>query len=104
MADQEVRMSGPTLKVLKLLLEKPTEKRSGAEIARLAKIGSGTLYPLLVRLERAGWLTSEWEQIDPKKAGRPRRRFYRVSGEGYMKAQMALSELQMVGGVPSWSF
>src|SRR5439155_12302784 len=56
-----VRMSGPTLKVLKMLVEHPQEGRSGAEISKLCSIGSGTLYPLLQRLENAGWLASEWE-------------------------------------------
>jgi DNA-binding PadR family transcriptional regulator len=103
MANQDIRMSGPTLKVLKLLLEKPAGKRSGAEISREAKVGSGTLYPLLVRLERAGWLTSEWELIDPKQAGRPRRRFYRLSGVGYPKALAMLAELQIPEGAVSWN-
>ena len=45
----------------------------------------GTLYKALDRLERAGYLASRWE--DPHAAadaGRPRRRFYRVTvaGEG----------------------
>jgi PadR family transcriptional regulator PadR len=102
MADSDVRLSGPTLKLLKLMLEEPTRKRSGAEISREAKIGSGTLYPLLLRLERAGWLLSEWEHIDPKEAGRPRRRFYRLSPVGYPKAREALAGFQFEGAV-AWS-
>jgi DNA-binding PadR family transcriptional regulator len=102
MADYEVRLSGPTLKLLKLMLEKPTRKLSGAEISREAKIGSGTLYPLLLRLERAGWLIGEWEQIDPREAGRPRRRFYRLSPAGYPKAREALACFQFKG-TPAWN-
>src|SRR5215204_6132776 len=56
MSSPEVRLSAPTLKVLKLFIEAPRTRRSGAEISRLAGIGSGTLYPLLARLEGAGWL------------------------------------------------
>jgi DNA-binding PadR family transcriptional regulator len=88
--------------MLKLMLDEPAMKRSGAEISREAKIGSGTLYPLLARLENVGWLVSEWEQIDPKEAGRPRRRFYRLSADGYNKGRAALAELQM-DGVPAWN-
>lgn len=102
MADFEVRLSGPTLKLLKLMLEEPAKERSGAEISREAKIGSGTLYPLLLRLERVNWLVSEWEQIDPKLVGRPRKRFYRLSADGYNKARAALAQFQMEGA-PAWN-
>lgn len=102
MAEHEPRLSGPALKLLKLMLEEPTKKRSGAEISRETKIGSGTLYPLLMRFERAGWLTSEWESVDPREAGRPRRRFYRLSASGYPKAHAAISELQL-GELPIWN-
>jgi DNA-binding PadR family transcriptional regulator len=46
-------------------------------------IGYGTLYKALDRLERGGYLASRWE--DPMvaaEAGRPRRRFYRVTTVG----------------------
>jgi PadR family transcriptional regulator PadR len=97
-----VRLSAPTLKVLKLLLEKPRESKSGAEIARATNIGSGTLYPLLARLEVAGWLSSEWERIDPVEAGRPRRRLYVLTGVGQGNALKALAELQVGWGDLAW--
>ena len=74
MGNTEIRTSGPVLKVLKLMLENPAGGLSGADISGRAKIGSGTLYPVLQRMERAGWLESEWEEVDPREAGRPRRR------------------------------
>ena len=52
----------------------------------------GTLYKALARLEKAGLLTSRWE--NPAQAadeGRPRRRLYEVTGEGaraYSHAQI----------------
>jgi len=98
----KVRMSGQTLKLLKLMIERPREARSGAEISRLTSIGSGTLYPLLQRLEAAGWLTSEWENIEPSEAGRPRRRYYKLTGLGQTQAVAALSELQTAPGVLAW--
>ena len=57
-------------------------RASGAEIARQTALFTGTLYPLLLRLEGAGWLSSEWEAGDPKELGRPRRRFYSVTAKG----------------------
>lgn len=103
MSDQNVRLSGPTLKVLKLFLAKPREGRSGAEISRETGVGSGTLYPMLARLEQAGWLTSEWEVIDPSEAGRPRRRFYKLSALGQIQANTAFSEFQMPAGELAWN-
>lgn len=104
MDEYEVRLTGPTLKVLHYLLSKPREKRSGAEISKAIGINSGTLYPILARLERAGWFSSEWEEIDPREAGRPRRRFYRLTGVGQTRANAALAELQIAPhGALAWT-
>jgi PadR family transcriptional regulator PadR len=99
----DIRLSAPTLKVIKLLLEKPREGRSGADISRTLGISSGTLYPLLARLENAGWINSEWELMDPSDAGRPRRRFYILTGHGQTLASRALAELQTAPGVLVWN-
>jgi PadR family transcriptional regulator, regulatory protein PadR len=98
MADQEVRLTQPILKVLRFLLKEPREGRSGAEMSKATRVGSGTLYPMLARLEAAGWLDSEWEVIDPHEAGRPRRRFYRLTAVGRNNARAALAELQVSAG------
>jgi PadR family transcriptional regulator PadR len=97
MAD-DVRVSGQMLKVLKLMVEKPREGRSGADLSKAAGISSGTLYPLLQRLELVGWLTSAWEKIDPSEAGRPRRRYYTLTALGQSRAVAELIELQMAPG------
>lgn len=102
MTDRDVRLTQPTLKVLRFLLEKPREGRSGAEMSRATRVGSGTLYPMLARLEAAGWLSSEWEAIDPSEAGRPRRRFYKLTAVGQNSARAALAELQVAAGEPAW--
>ena len=60
----------------------PATELSGAEIAKHAKLASGTLYPILMRLEEAGWLKSRWEAGDPTLLGRPRRRLYRITAKG----------------------
>jgi DNA-binding PadR family transcriptional regulator len=103
MGKDDVRLSGPTLKVLKLMLEAPRQSRSGAEISREVGIGSGTMYPLLARLEEAGWIKSVWEMLDPREAGRPRRRLYTLTGLGQKKANEALADLQMPAGRLAWS-
>ena len=91
----DVRLSQSALKVLRHLVETPRQGRSGADMSKAAQVGSGTLYPMLARLEAAGWLVSEWEAIDPSEAGRPRRRFYTLTGVGQTRALAALAELQV---------
>jgi PadR family transcriptional regulator PadR len=100
---EDIRLTQPTLKVLRFLLEKPREGRSGAEMSKATKVGSGTLYPMLARLESAGWLSSEWEEIDPSEAGRPRRRFYKLTAVGQNNARAALADLQMAVGELAWN-
>lgn len=56
-------------------------------------VRSGTIYPLLARLESAGWLESSWEKIDPRVQGRPRRRLYRLTADGIRIATDALNEV-----------
>lgn len=101
--DQDVRLSERGLRVLRFMIDQPRNARSGAEISRATKVGSGTLYPLLARLEAAGWFTSQWEDVDPHEAGRPRRRLYKLTGVGQRRAGEALSGLQLGKGMPTWA-
>jgi DNA-binding PadR family transcriptional regulator len=98
----EPRLSGPTLKVLKLFVSAPRERRSGADITRAAGVGAGTLYPLLSRLEKHGWLEAEWEQQTPSEIGRPRKRLYRITAVGQTRALAALAEYQLPIGDLKW--
>jgi PadR family transcriptional regulator, regulatory protein PadR len=84
--ERNVRMSLQTLRVLEAFLENPTEQLSGAEVHQKCSIASGTLYPILLRLESAGWFVSKWESIDPSSVGRPRRRLYRLTTTGLRRA------------------
>ena len=93
MGANEPRLTQQTLKVLGTLMSGQTRELSGAEIAKLSKLSSGTLYPILSRLEEFGWLDSRWEVGDPVLLGRPRRRYYRVTGEGAKRVQEVVREL-----------
>lgn len=97
------RLSAPTLRVLKFMLDAPRTPRSGAELSRALNIKSGTLYPLLARLEASSWLNSKWEQVDPSEEGRPRRRLYTLTGLGQTNARRALADLQVSPGVLTWN-
>lgn len=80
--DRDVRLSLQTLRVLEAFLESPADQLSGADVQKRTSLASGTLYPILLRLEAAGWFVSRWESIDPSAAGRPRRRLYRLTPGG----------------------
>lgn len=84
--DRDVRLSLQTLKVLEAFLEDPTDQLSGADVQKRSRLASGTLYPILLRLESAGWFVSRWETIDPSSVGRPRRRLYRLTPGGLARA------------------
>jgi PadR family transcriptional regulator PadR len=102
MSDRAPRITGPTLKVLGALLSSDRVELSGAEIARATNLASGTLYPILFRLERAGWLESCWEEDNPKALGRPRRRFYQVTGVGARNARAAVEDLEPAFRKVAW--
>jgi len=102
MTERDPRLSHQTLRVLRVFLEKPLEGFAGSDIWKETKILSGTLYPILRRLEDAGWLQSWWEEVEPSDTGRPRRRLYRLTGIGYSKAREALSDLGVFAGRLGW--
>ena len=92
-----VRLSHTTLRVLRAFLDQPTNPLAGSDIWRETGVLSGSLYPILARLEKAGWLTSEWEQLDPSREGRPRKRLYRLTAVGARNAKAALTDVVPAG-------
>ena len=66
--------------LLAILLERPTAWRHGYELAKLAGLSSGTLYPLLIRLNERGLLEAQW--MEPDGSGRPPRHAYRLTPDG----------------------
>lgn len=52
----------------------------GLALSKATGIAPGTLYPVLHRLLRAGWLETYAEPIDPSREKRPARRLYRLTG------------------------
>ncbi|HEY6763120.1 MAG TPA: PadR family transcriptional regulator [Baekduia sp.] len=88
----EVRATTQVLAILNVLLSDLSGDWYGLELTRAAGLKTGTVYPILARLEKAGWLTSRWEDVDPAVAGRPRRRMYRLSGEGQRNGSALLAE------------
>lgn len=94
-------MSLPTLLVLRALAEQGDQPLYGYDLMRRTELKSGTLYPILTRLERHGYLASEWEAVDPAQAGRPARRVYTLTPEGRGFAQTELRKAQQALGGPT---
>jgi DNA-binding PadR family transcriptional regulator len=85
------RLTAPLVKLLRVLLADPTSQYWGFEIMKKTGLASGTVYPLLARLEGMGWLESGWAD-EPTISGRPRRRYYQMTPTGIASARVALAE------------
>ncbi|GLY96761.1 helix-turn-helix transcriptional regulator [Actinoplanes sp. NBRC 103695] len=91
------RMTASVLKVVAALLAAGGDERYGLQLMQATGLPSGTLYPILVRLQQAGWVESRWEQTDPAAEGRPARRYYLLTADGTAEArrEVALMRQQM---------
>ena len=84
------RVTPATLDVLEALMG-PDEELYGLKIAQNAGRKAGSVYPILARLEEAGWVESSWEHEERDERG-PRRRFYRLDPGGLAAARALLIE------------
>jgi transcriptional regulator len=83
MLDRELKKGSAELLILSLVEARP---RHGYEISKLIEARSdgvlrfnvASLYPLLYRLEKRGWIQGRWVE----QAGQRRRRYYRLTAEG----------------------
>lgn len=88
-----IRVTATVAKVLAAFLAAPDHDRYGLELMHTTGHPSGTLYPILARLTDAGWITAHWEDTDPATAGRPARRYYRLTPDGAATARRELTAL-----------
>lgn len=86
------RMTTQTLAVLSAMLRDPDDDWYGLDLSKRSGLKPGTIYPILDRLLKAGWLARRWEDIDPVAEGRPRRRLYRLTALGAPAARHALDD------------
>ena len=63
-------------------------QRIGQLAEEMLKVEEGTLYPALYRIERRGWIASEWGVSENNR----RARFYRLTRAG--KKQLGVEEAQ----------
>lgn len=79
MSENHRRLSRQAEAVLQAFAEVGGQWRYGLEIAALTELKSGSLYPILARLNERGLLDSQWEPAQP---GRPPRHVYRITSKG----------------------
>ena len=97
-----VRMTQITALVLRVVA---AGHRYGFDVMEACGLPSGTVYPALRRLEKAGLLKSRWEKAAEAHAdGRPRRRTYELTAggrEALPDAERKLSEVRrLLGDLP----
>ena len=72
--------------------------RFGFDIMEVTGLPSGTIYPALRRLEALDLVTSDWEtDLQARKAGRPRRRYYELTAAGKSQLREAEARFRAVG-------
>jgi PadR family transcriptional regulator, regulatory protein PadR len=96
------RLTPQTVAVLRALLATAATPRWGRDIAKETGLKSGTLHPILARLEQAGWVESHWEEpAAHEDQGRPRRRYYQFTPGGAQTAQIAIAEAAQASSAPT---
>jgi PadR family transcriptional regulator PadR len=87
-----MKLTGPLERVLRVFLEDTTARRYGYDLMKAARLPSGTLYPMLARLQDEGLVTSEWEPQPGDNGGRPPRKYYQLTGEGARTVRLELAQ------------
>ncbi len=86
-----MKLTGPLERVLRVLIADPSASHYGYDLMKAAKLPSGTLYPMLARLQQEGLVASEWEPQRQDADGRPPRKYYRLTAEGARVAHLELA-------------
>lgn len=85
-----VRLSRASAKILMEFLKDTDYEQYGFGLIKETGVKAGSLYPILDRLERVGWLVSTDEHIDEHAEGRPKRRLFRLTPLGEIEAAVAV--------------
>jgi len=78
------RVTAATLDVLSALLDSGTSTW-GLAVIKASGRPAGSVYPILDRLEKSGWVSSDWGD-EPDRPG-PRRRYYEFTTDGALAAR-----------------
>jgi PadR family transcriptional regulator PadR len=92
-----VRITYTTALVLQALLH---DHHHGFDVMAATGLPSGTVYPILRRLDAAGAVRSRWEdEATARQEQRPARRYYDLTTGGRALAREALARYRRVGDV-----
>jgi PadR family transcriptional regulator len=86
-----VKLTGPLERVLRAFLADPAAPRYGYDLMKASGLPSGTLYPMLSRLQDQGLVSSAWEPPGGDGSGRPARRYYWLTDEGIETGRQELA-------------
>jgi PadR family transcriptional regulator, regulatory protein PadR len=96
MADMSRPLSPAALAVLQAVAG---GVRHGFDIMDGTALPSGTVYPILGRLERAGFVRSRWEAASvAQREKRPPRRYYEISAAGTRALAISVEHYRTLGG------
>jgi len=89
-------MSPATVAVLRALAE---GARYGFDVMDSTGLASGTVYPILGRLERRALVRARWEDPKlPRAEGRPPRKYYSITPEGREALRVGIERLRQLTG------
>ena len=90
MSARRLRVTMVIMDVLDVITNSPPDNPAwGLRLCEVTGYGTGTIYPAVDRLMKAGWIEDRWEE--PAPADRPRRRYYAITSAGRAAYQEALS-------------
>lgn len=90
----DIKITELTKQVLKIFLDNSDMQLYGLQISNTLSRPYGSVLPLLIKLEKAGWLETDLENIDPSIEGRPKRKYYMITTKGKANARAAIEETQ----------
>jgi PadR family transcriptional regulator, regulatory protein PadR len=96
-----VKLTGPLERVLREFLADSSARRYGYDLMKATGLPSGTLYPMLARLQDQGLVTSAWEPQPGDARGRPPRKYYQLTGEGIRVARLELAHASTAARRPA---
>lgn len=87
-----MKLTRPLERVLRAFLADLPARHYGYDLMKAARLPSGTLYPMLARLQDQGLVTSQWEPQPDDAGGRPPRKYYQLTSEGARVARVELAQ------------
>lgn len=88
-----INSSSHVRSLIEVLLSDREAWRYGYDLSKETAMKSGTLYPILMRLEGQGWLETRWEESTMQ--GRPSRHMYRLTATGASEGRALLETSQV---------